>query len=179
VQNAFLLYLYFCDFKKIHRLYIVLRNILINNMRIRLVSTVMSPFRVVSENFNRQLFDYLLPRPPFAKVRRYEGQQPGDIIDIKLNLPFGRYWTVIIKDSWESAREFGFADRGLRVPFGIKYWQHIHRVVARNESSSFIIDDIEFETSYLLLDFLIYIPIFIAFYPRKYQYGKYFRNLKK
>jgi ligand-binding SRPBCC domain-containing protein len=147
-------------------------------MRIRLITTVKTPFKVVSTHFDRKLFEYLLPPLSLATIRRFEGQNPGDIIDVKLKLPFGRFWTVIIKESWSSAREYGFSDRGLRVPFGIKYWQHTHRVVARNESSSFIIDEIEYETSLLLLDYLIFIPLFLAFYPRKFQYPKYFKKLQ-
>jgi ligand-binding SRPBCC domain-containing protein len=146
-------------------------------MRIRLITTVKAPFKVVSTHFDRKLFEYLLPPFPFASIRRFEGQNPGDIIDIKLQLPFGRFWTVIIKESWSSAREYGFSDRGLRVPFGIKYWQHSHRVVARNESSSFIIDEIEYETSLLLLDYLIFIPLFFSFLSKKISIPKILQKI--
>ncbi len=145
-------------------------------MRIRIITTVLAPFKVVSGGFNRELFDYLLAFIPLTRVNRYEGQQPGDIIDISIAFPFFQKWTVIIKESWGSYREYGFADRGLRMPLGIKYWQHIHRVVARNNTSSFVIDDIEFETSAKWLDYIIYIPLLLMFYPRKLQYKWYFKK---
>jgi ligand-binding SRPBCC domain-containing protein len=144
-------------------------------MRIRFVTTVMAPYKVVTKGFNRKLLEYLLP--PFSFIRRYEGQQPGDIIDLRLRVPFTTNWTVIIKDSWHSFKEYGFADRGLRVPMGIKYWQHSHRVVTRNDDSSFIIDDIEYETSYIILDYILYIPLFLSFYRRKFLYKKYFEKI--
>ncbi|MFN2395166.1 MAG: hypothetical protein ABR597_05710 [Bacteroidales bacterium] len=119
--------------------------------------------------------------PPFslARIERYEGQSPGDIVDMKFNIPFLGYWTVIIKESWTSNREYGFIDRGLRVPFGITYWKHIHRVVARNNQSSFIVDDIEYETAWKFLDVILYLPMFFIFYPRKFQYRKYFKLIQK
>lgn len=147
-------------------------------MRIRLITTVFEPFNKVYKGFNRKLFEYLLPPLGLAKIRRYQGQTAGDIIDLRFSLPFFRQWTVIIKESWMSHREYGFIDRGLRVPLGIRYWKHTHRVVARNNESVFIIDDIEFETSYRLADWLLYLPLYFMFYPRKFQYVKYFRRLK-
>jgi ligand-binding SRPBCC domain-containing protein len=146
-------------------------------MRIRLITTVMSPFSYVREKFNQQLFEFLLPPFNLATIERYEGQNPGDIIDLKFNIPFiGKHWTVIIKESWLSHREYGFVDRGLRVPMGILYWKHVHRVVARDNKSCFIIDDIEFESSYKIFDYVLYMPLWLIFWPRKFQYKKYFEK---
>lgn len=148
-------------------------------MKIRLVTTVLAPFKKVHQGFNRKLFEYMMPPFSLARIQRYEGQSPGDIVDIKFNIPFVGYWTVIIKESWLSHREYGFIDRGLRVPFGINYWKHIHRVVARDNQSSFIIDDIEYETAWKILDLILYLPMFLIFYPRKFQYKKYFKATQK
>jgi ligand-binding SRPBCC domain-containing protein len=145
-------------------------------MRIRLVTTVKSPFNKVYEEFNIHLFKYLLPPFNLAEVLKYEGQNPGDIIDIKINVPFMSHWTVIIKDSWLSHREYGFTDRGLRLPLGIIYWKHTHRLVARDNHSCFIIDDLEYESSSVFLDYLLYIPLWMIFYPRKFLYPRYFRR---
>jgi ligand-binding SRPBCC domain-containing protein len=147
-------------------------------MRIRYVTTVMAPFRQVYEGFNRKLFEFLMPPFNIVSITRYEGQNPGDIIDLKLNLPLLNNWTVIIKETWLSHREYGFTDRGLRSPAGIVYWKHIHRVVARNNDSSFIIDEIEFETSWKVLDYLLYLPMSLMFYLRQSRYKKYFNRLK-
>lgn len=145
-------------------------------MRIRLITTVMAPFQSVHEGFNINLFKYLLPPLNLARIQRYEGQSPGDIIEIRFALPFITHWRVIIKESWQSHREYGFVDRGLRVPLGILYWKHTHRVVARDNKSSFIIDEIEYETSWLLQDYLLYLPLLATFYSRKFLYKRYYKQ---
>lgn len=118
----------------------------------------------------------MLPPLGLAYVKKYEGQDPGDIIEISFRVPFVKNWMVIIKESWMSFREYGFVDRGLRVPFGIVYWRHAHRVVARDEDSCFIIDDIEFETSWKAWDYILYPFLWLIFFPRKFLYQKYFRR---
>lgn len=148
-------------------------------MRIRLVTTVMAPFKEVYTGFNKKLFEYLMPPFRLAKIERYQGQEPGDIIDLRFRVPFVGNWTVIIKEKWLSYREYGFIDRGLRVPFGIVYWKHIHRVVARDKNTSFIIDDIEYETEWKVLDYLLYFPLMMIFWPRKFSYKKFFEKKGK
>lgn len=144
-----------------------------------MITTIQAPFKKVCGGFNKELFDFLMPPLSLARIARYEGQNPGDIIDLKFNVPFMGNWVVIIKESWLSHREYGFIDRGLKVPFGIVYWKHSHRIVARNNTSSFIIDEIEFETNWKLQDYLLYLPILMIFYPRKFLYQKYYRQLRK
>jgi len=148
-------------------------------MRIRIVSTVYRPFKQVCEGFNISLFRALLPPLGLVRVVRYEGQNPGDIIDLSFRIPFISNWTVIIKDSWFSHREYGFVDRGLRVPLGIQYWKHSHRVVARDHLSSFIIDDIEYESPWRFYDYILLPIIWGMFFPRKFMYDRYFKRLNK
>lgn len=145
-------------------------------MRIRLITTVFKPFEEAYKKFNRKLFEHMLPPLNLARLVRYEGQNPGDIVEIAFRIPFISNWTVIIKESWLSHREYGFVDRGLKVPFGIKYWKHTHRVVARDAASVFIIDDIEYETSWRWLDYFLYLPMWAMFWPRKFQYRSYYRK---
>jgi len=144
-------------------------------MRIRLITTVRKPFKIVYKGYDHELLKFMLPSP-FARITRYEGQNPGDIIEICFKIPFMKNWTAIIKESWLSHREYGFIDRGLRVPLGISYWKHTHRVVARDNNSVFIIDDIEYETSSKIWDKILYIPLFLMFYRRMFLYKKYFRR---
>ena len=169
---------FFCCLKQ-HLIRLVKREDYIyklKKMRIRLITTIMAPFKKVYTGFDRKLFEYLMPPFSLASIERYEGQAPGDIIDLKFNVPFLGNWTVIIKEASLSHREYSFTDRGLRVPFGIDYWKHAHRVVARNNESCFIIDDIEYETSWVLLDYLLYLPLLLIFYPRKFFYKRYFEK---
>jgi ligand-binding SRPBCC domain-containing protein len=145
-------------------------------MRIRYVTTIESPFQQVYEGFNRNLLEYLVPA--VATIIRYEGQNPGDIVDIKFKIPFMRNWTIIIKESWLSHREYGFIDRGLRLPAGLVYWQHTHRVIARDDVSCFIIDDVEFESAWQLWDYILYLPLKLLFFNRKFMYRRYYNQLK-
>lgn len=141
-----------------------------------MITVVKAPFEMVYKGFNQALFEYLLPPFGMAKLLRYEGQSAGDLVEIKFRIPFIGIWSVIIKEKWLSHREYGFIDRGLKVPFGIDYWQHTHRVIGRDKDTSFIIDDIEYETRWKLLDILLYLPLWFAFYPRKMLYQKYYNK---
>jgi len=145
-------------------------------MHIRLVTTVKKPFSIVYKNFNESLFKFLLPPLRLASIERNEGQNPGDIIEIRFNLPFIPNWKVIIKETWLNKKEYGFIDRGLKVPFYIIYWKHIHRVVTRDAKTSFIVDDIEYESHWKWLDYLLYMPFFLMFYPRKFLYKKFYKQ---
>ncbi len=146
-------------------------------MKIRLVTTIEKPLAIVHKNFNESLFKFLLPPFNLAGIERYEGQNPGDIIEIRFNLPFIPNWKVIIKESWLHNKEYGFIDRGLKVPFGITFWKHIHRVVAKGEKSSFIIDDIEYESNSNWLNYILFLFLLLMFYPRKFLYKKYYKEL--
>ncbi|GEM_PF-1141308 len=148
-------------------------------MRIRLVTQVSVPLDIAVKGFNQDLFGFLMPSRALATLVKYEGQSPGDIVDIAFRIPFLSNWTVIIKDSWHLHREYGFVDRGLRAPMGIVYWEHIHRLVARDTQSCFIIDEMDYETRWNFLDFLLYLPLFSAFYFRTFKYEKYYRKLNK
>jgi len=47
-------------------------------------------------------------------------------------------------------------DEGVIVPFGIKTWRHEHRIEVNNTTQSVIIDKIQFQTNYKLLDWLLF-----------------------
>lgn len=144
-------------------------------MKIRLVCQVKRPFAEVVEVFDRQLLTYLLP--PLGTLYQYEGQKIGDLVEVRFRIPLMKSWKVIVKEHWETHREYGFTDRGLQVPLGIVYWQHMHRVIARDNHSVFIVDDIEYETHLKIWDYLIYLPLYLGFYLRKPLYRRYFHSI--
>jgi len=144
-------------------------------MRIVFKTTIDRDLFTVSGSFDEQLFKYLMPPLGFAKIVRYEGQEHGNIVEIGFRIPFMRNWIVVIKDSWKHSREFVFVDRGLQVPLGIYYWQHIHKIVSLGKNRCVIIDDIEFESSFILQDYINYVLLYLMFFPRRYLYRKYFR----
>ncbi len=143
-----------------------------------MVTKVNAPFSEVSKGFNLKLFQFLLPPFRLAEIVRYQGQEPGDIVEMRFKLPFMGNWIVIIKESWLTPREYGFVDRGLRVPLGINYWAHTHRVVALSAESVFIVDEIEYESSWKWKDYLLYLPLLLMFASRKPLYRKFFQQIK-
>ena len=145
-------------------------------MRILLKSKVNKPFRQVADGFNEKLFRHLMPPFGLARLVRYDGQNPGDIVHIRFALPFFNEFKVVIRDVYTSPKEYRFVDRGLVMPFGIKFWQHAHRVVALKEDKSAVIDHIEFKTAWWILDFLLYPILLLSFLPRTWQYPRYFKR---
>lgn len=147
-------------------------------MRIRLKTRIKKDFHTVAAGFNQELFNYLLPPFGLARLERYDGQKPGDIVHIKFSLPFVNDFKVVIRDVWTSPKEYRFVDRGLVMPFSLEFWQHTHRVVALGEKRTAIIDQMEFRTRWQLLDWLIWPMLFLSFFPRKWQYKRYFERTK-
>jgi len=147
-------------------------------MRITLKTRIRKDFHTVAAGFNHDLFIYLLPPLGLAVLKRYDGQKPGDIVHIKFRLPFVNDFKVVIREVWTSPKEYRFVDRGLVMPFRLEFWQHTHRVVALGENRTAIIDQMEFRTSWLLLDWLVWPMLFLSFFPRKWQYKRYFERTK-
>ena len=147
-------------------------------MKITLKTRIRRDFHSVAAGYNQDLFHYLLPPFGMAKLERYDGQKPGDIVHIKFRLPFVNDFKVVIRDVWTSPKEYRFVDRGLVMPFRLEFWQHTHRVVSLGEKRAAIIDQMVFHTGWFLLDLLVYPMLFLSFFPRKWQYKHYFERLK-
>lgn len=144
-------------------------------MRIYLKTKIRKDFHKVAAGYNQDLFNYLLPPLGLVSLVRYDGQQPGNIIHLRFRGLF-KDWKVVIKDVWTSPREYRFVDRGLSMPFGMTYWQHVHRVVAIGPNQSALIDQMEYKTNWLLLDLLLYPLLFLSFFPRKWKYKSYYER---
>jgi ligand-binding SRPBCC domain-containing protein len=54
----------------------------------------------------------------------------------------------------ETEEEIYFVDEGIQLPFFLKSWLHLHRIVNRNEHAV-IIDDIRFRSPSRMLDILL------------------------
>lgn len=146
-------------------------------MRIRLVSEVNKPFERVAGNFNRRLFEFLLPPSFVARLFRYDGSDPGNIVHIRFLLPWCSDWISKIISSKHSNVAFEFVDIGEKLPFGLKTWKHHHIVKKLAENQTQIIDDMNFSTCCKIFDLMIYPVLFLAFYPRKQQYKEYFEKI--
>jgi hypothetical protein len=141
-------------------------------MRILLDSQVPVSFSTVRDNFDQKLFTYLLP--PGAKLLRYDGSSPGDIVH--LSLPLAGEWQSEIVEAGHEEDQFYFIDVGNVLPAGLKFWRHRHELRSIG-SETLIRDDMTYSTGNRFLDIIMYPFMYLAFLPRKRQYRKYFLQL--
>lgn len=127
------------------------------------------------EGFNLKLFKALKPPLMSLDVERFDGCNVGDEVHLNVGLgPFKAKWVSLITDNQENENETFFVDEGKYLPFPLKSWKHIHRVVKNDEEVSEIQDDIEYSTGNRALDTLMYPVLYLQFAARKPVYKKFF-----
>jgi ligand-binding SRPBCC domain-containing protein len=142
-------------------------------MKIVLKSKVKGNFRSVFKAFDQNLFEYLLPKG--ARLNRFDGSKPGDIVDLQFEFPLKGHWVSKITEAREMDDRCFFVDVGEKLPFGLKNWHHKHLIRKLDEEHSVIEDHMEFTTGNKLMDLFYYPGLYIAFFPRVSQYKRYFR----
>ena len=153
-------------------------------MRIIIKTTVEQDYKTVFARFDKDLF--LALKPPFLPLtlRQFDGSMKGDEVKIRLGVGIlSQDWDALIIDQQESDDEIYFIDKGTKLPFFLKTWQHKHQIINLKSQNSEIIDDIEFTTPLgKIMDFVMYAILYIQFWMRKTVYKKYFfknhRNYK-
>ena len=138
-------------------------------MNVTLRSTVKGELDVVYQQFNADLFRYLLP--PGAKLLEFGGSRTGDIVHLKL--PIAGEWLSEITEDSTSQEECYFIDQGRKLPFPLKKWRHKH-ILRRHGKETIIEDNMNFSTGSIIIDILFYPVLYFAFLPRVWQYRKYF-----
>lgn len=119
--------------------------------------------------FDLNLFKALKPPLTYLKVERFDGCKKGDEVHLVVN---GQKWVSHIIDDFEDENELTFVDKGVHTPFPITFWIHHHRILKKGENSCVIVDDIEYKTSFVLFDLILYFPLKIMFGLRKPVYKK-------
>lgn len=140
-------------------------------MQILIETEVNTNFESVFAAFDEQLFMALNPPIMPVKLRRFDGCQKGDLVQIEL--PIG-LWESLITENGESDSEIYFIDEGRKLPFPLKKWRHQHRIQRTGENTSLIIDKIDFSTNFAPLDWLMYPVLYLQFLYRKPVYRKRF-----
>lgn len=93
---------------------------------------------------------------------------------MELNFLFFRQqWTSLIVEQETTQDEIFFIDKGIKLPFFLKYWKHKHRML-REENGTVIADEIEFRTPFEFLDYLLYPFLWAQFAYRKPIYKRVF-----
>ncbi|MVM41844.1 hypothetical protein GO730_36160 [Spirosoma sp. HMF3257] len=149
-------------------------------MQFILKTQVNQTLPVVWAGFTRSLFERLSPAFPPVKVVRFDGCLRGDIVHLQLNfLLFRQDWISLIVDQQTDNEEIYFIDQGTKLPFFLSFWKHRHglrrtadRITGQEQTT--IIDDITFQTPFVLTNYLLYPLLWLQFAYRKPIYRRVF-----
>lgn len=145
-------------------------------MKINIFTKVEQDYLQVKDGFDEQLFSKLSPPFPPVKLLRFDGSKKRDIVSLELNfLLFKQVWTSEITDDETNESEFYFVDKGTKLPFFLKSWEHKHRVV-KDGDSSIIKDEITFEGPNSIMTVLLFPALWLQFMYRKPIYKKIFKR---
>ncbi len=129
----------------------------------------------VFDGFTRDLFERLSPKLPPAKLLRYDGNQVGDWVVIRLGIPpLSQTWRSVITANERGAAESLFVDEGRQLPWPLKFWRHVHRIQAEAPGRVAIVEDITFTTDSRLMDKLMRPVIRAQFKARGPKYRQVF-----
>jgi ligand-binding SRPBCC domain-containing protein len=146
-------------------------------MHLKLTTKVTQDFLSVKEGFNEKLFLSLNPPFPPVKLKEFGGCEKGDKVHLELDFIFFKQdWISEISFDNTSDSVFEFVDEGTNLPFFLKYWRHHHVVERINKDQSLIIDDIEFKSPFILMDFLLFPVLWLQFAYRKPIYKRIFKS---
>lgn len=143
-------------------------------MKISISTLVDQDFLSVKKEFNAQLLKTLSPPFPLVTIKKFGGISTSDEVSMELDfLFFKQTWDGVIIDHKQTDEEFYFIDKGTKLPFFLKNWQHKHRLINKG-LQTLIIDEIDYTSSNKLTTLLLY-PIMIGqFLYRKPIYKRYF-----
>lgn len=135
---------------------------------------IQAPISHVKELFTADLLLRLSPPFPRVSLQRFDGCKKDDNVILEINLVFTKVtWSSLITEDKLTADEWYFIDKGVKMPFGLHYWQHKHRVKKINEDSCEIIDEISFDTRNEFLNYLLFPFLWGMIFYRKPFYQKY------
>jgi len=146
-------------------------------MNIKLKTKVEGNYKEIMKRFDRQLFEALKPKNAKMEIVEFTGSKKGDLVHFKFLSPIKTEWISEIVKHGENEKESYFIDLGVKLPFPLSYWQHKHIVQKITENTSYIIDDMTFKGSNVLVTLFLYPALYIAFFPRKRIYKSYFKHI--
>jgi ligand-binding SRPBCC domain-containing protein len=145
-------------------------------MKLKINTTVKSPWQKVVAGFTEELFLALNPPFPPVKLLQFDGCKKGDIVSLQLNfILFKQTWESHITHDNETSESFEFIDIGVKLPFFLKKWTHVHTIKAAKDGSV-IGDDIEYSSGTILTDLLLYPVLYGQFLYRKPIYQRIFKS---
>ncbi|MCX2740622.1 SRPBCC family protein [Pontibacter anaerobius] len=143
-------------------------------MRLHLKTDVAQDYLVVFNAFDERLFRKLSPPYPRLRLLRFDGSEPGDVVEVELQTGVKSFrWTSLITDRSITGTGAYFVDEGQELPPPLRLWQHKH-LVTKKGSDATIHDIITYSTGYKLLDLLLYPLMLVQFGMRGPVYKKEF-----
>ena len=135
---------------------------------------IQAPISHVKDLFTADLLLRLSPPFPRVSLQRFDGCKKNDNVILVINLLFTKVtWSSLITEDALTTDEWYFIDQGVKMPFGLRYWQHKHRVKKINDVSCEIIDEISFDTRNEFLNYLLFSFLWGMIFYRKPFYKKY------
>lgn len=131
----------------------------------------------IIKKFDRQLFEALAPPIGKLNIKEFTGSKKGDVVHLEFESPIKATWISDITSDYQDDTVSYFVDEGRVLPSPLTKWKHKHIIKDIDGDSSLIIDDIYFEAGNKLLSLLIYPFLYLSFYPRRFVYKKYFKNV--
>lgn len=148
-------------------------------MKIKIKTEVKGNYKNIAAGFDLQLFEYLVPPFTKVKIKEFTGSKKGDRVHVQFIFPMKTEWISAITADGSDEHEVFFVDEGVKLPPGLGYWKHRHVIQKSGPHTSLIIDDIEFKGSNRILDYLLYLPLWITFSMRIPMYKRYFKKFSK
>ncbi len=144
-------------------------------MKLKISTKVNQDYKTVFGKFERELLEKLTPPVIPFELLKFDGCKTGDEVHILLSfLGFDQLWITNIVEDFEDKEEIYFIDQSSKLPFFLSFWKHKHRILSQKKGSK-IIDEIEYRTPFLLMDYLMYPIMYIQFYYRKNIYKEQFK----
>jgi ligand-binding SRPBCC domain-containing protein len=147
-------------------------------MQLHLKTYVSQDYLSVFNAFDERLFRKLAPSYPKLKLLRFDGSEPGDMIEIEMQTGVKNFlWTSLITEKNVTDTEAYFVDRGQQLPPPLKDWEHKH-LITKNGTGAIIHDIITYSTGSTLLDLILYPVMHLQFGMRAPIYKQEFGNDK-
>ena len=147
-------------------------------MKILIKTKVTQNYKTVFANFDKNLFLKLNPPGMPVSLRQFDGCKKGDQVKITLGKGWlSQEWDALIIDQQSNSKEIYFIDKGVKLPFFLKSWQHKHRLIKIDTQATEIVDDIDFTTPFIVTNYLMYPFLYWSMWWRKSIYKKLFNQV--
>lgn len=143
---------------------------------LRFQTCLSRPFQEVKNRFNEDLFRFLAPIFPRVTIQQYDGQEPGNLIWVRLNFfLFAWDWKSLIQDKTENEAFMEFVDVGLKIPPFLSEWRHTHRIDSIG-NQTVITDSIQWKAGKFWPDKLVHLMLWMQFRGRPGLYKSWFER---